>query len=91
MKYGIIKICPPAGWKHPCQVDMRDPRPFPTNRQRIHTLQEGEGYTNGYEYTLQVRGAHALPWMGASFARMCVYVRFLRFMCVCAGVQGYGR
>ena len=45
---------PPAGWKHPCQVDMSDPRTFATNRQRIHTLQEGEGYTNGYDYTIAV-------------------------------------
>ena len=52
-QYGICKIVPPAEWNPPCLIDMQSPKLFPTRRQAIHTLQEGErGFDDGKEYDI---------------------------------------
>lgn len=43
---------PPAKWQPPCAVDMTNPKKFPTKRQKINTLQEGQGFEDGNNYTI---------------------------------------
>jgi len=50
---GICKIVPPLGWNPTCQIDVSNPRTFPTKRQRINTLQEGVGFEEGKTYNFQ--------------------------------------
>ncbi len=50
--YGICKIVPPAEWQPPCQVAMNNPARFPTKRQQIDTLQQGQGFDDGTQYTI---------------------------------------
>ena len=68
-KAGIVKIVPPPEWQHPCQVTLQDRFIFPTNRQKVHTLQESDGYTNGKDYNLQV-GIHVYM-LYSVYAFMC--------------------
>ncbi|GBG80268.1 hypothetical protein CBR_g30634 [Chara braunii] len=49
-KYGICKIIPPNGWRPPFCLDMSTR--FVTRRQRVHKLQEGEGFAMGKEYSV---------------------------------------
>ncbi len=54
-KYGVVKIQPPKGWNPP-QVDLTAgplaSKKFPTKKQAIHKLQEGEDYDDGRDYTV---------------------------------------
>lgn len=52
-RYGICKVVPPPSWSLKCEVDLDSPFQFPTNLQKIHTLQEGPGYDNGANYTVR--------------------------------------
>ena len=51
-QYGICKIVPPKEWNPPHQVDMHDERRFPTKRQEINTLQQGQGFDEGSVYNI---------------------------------------
>eukprot|EP01034_Spumella_vulgaris_P021348 gene21348-27378_t len=51
--FGICKIVPPAEWSPPCQIDMASPKRFATKLQQINTLQEGQGFDDGRQYTLE--------------------------------------
>ena len=51
-QYGICKIVPPEGWNPPQQVDMGDQRRFPTKRQEINILQQGQGFSDGSIYNI---------------------------------------
>ena len=51
-QYGICKIVPPSEWNPPHQVDMHDQRRFPTKRQEINTLQQGQGFEEGSVYNI---------------------------------------
>eukprot|EP00605_Chrysophyceae_sp_TOSAG23-4_P000250 GSChrysophyteH1.ASY1.ANO1.287.1 assembled CDS len=42
----------PLGWSPPIMVDMNDPRRFPTKRQVLQTLQEGQGFDSGKNYNI---------------------------------------
>ena len=50
---GICKIVPPVEWSPPCQIDMASPKRFATKLQQINTLQEGQGFDDGRNYTLE--------------------------------------
>lgn len=50
--FGICKIVPPPEWSPTCQIDMNSPKRFPTKRQQINTLQEGQGFDDGRQYTM---------------------------------------
>jgi histone demethylase JARID1 len=52
-KYGICKIVPPSEWNPVCQLDLSENNPlvFPTKLQNISTLQQGEGFDDGKDYT----------------------------------------
>lgn len=51
-QYGICKIVPPKEWTPPSQVNMDDPRRFPTKRQEINILQQGKGFDEGKVYNI---------------------------------------
>ncbi len=51
-KWGICKIVPPEGWSPPNMIDFRDPRKFPTKKQILNTLQEGQGFDSGKRYSI---------------------------------------
>ena len=40
-------------WNPPCRVTLDDPHVFPTKKQDIHTLQEGQGFDDGRQYTIR--------------------------------------
>jgi hypothetical protein len=50
--YGICKVVPPKEWRPPCQVSLNNPKRFKTKRQQINTLQEGQGFDDGGQYTI---------------------------------------
>jgi len=39
------------------QSSIKDLFEFPTNRQKVNTLQESDGYLNGQDYNMEVRVA----------------------------------
>jgi hypothetical protein len=51
--FGICKIVPPTEWAPECQIDTASPKRFPTKLQRIDTLQEGQGFDDGRQYTFE--------------------------------------
>ncbi|CAM9754100.1 unnamed protein product [Chrysoparadoxa australica] len=63
--YGVVKIQPPQGWDPP-EIDSpkRLTQKFPTKRQAVHTLTEGQGFEEGGPYTYQEYAKFA-----AKFAR----------------------
>ncbi len=44
---------PPELWNPPCRVTLDVPHVFPTKKQDIHTLQEGQGFDDGRQYTIR--------------------------------------
>lgn len=53
-EYGVVKIIPPAGWNPPALDPSKHAgKRFPTKKQAVHKLQEGEGYGDGGDYTLE--------------------------------------
>ena len=51
--YGICKIVPPPEWQPPCQVDLDSPMRFPTKKQQIDTLTQGQGFDDGKMYNIR--------------------------------------
>lgn len=50
---GICKIVPPAEWKPRCMIDFSNPKLFPTKKQKVNTLQEGQGFDEGNYYNIK--------------------------------------
>jgi histone demethylase JARID1 len=50
-RFGICKIVPPQGWNCPVLTDSSNPKLFDTKRQRVNTLQEGQGFDDGDRYS----------------------------------------
>lgn len=50
--YGICKIVPPPEWQPTCQVSLSNPKRFPTRKQQIDTLQQGQAFDDGKKYTI---------------------------------------
>jgi histone demethylase JARID1 len=50
--FGICKIVPPSEWNPPCQITFENSKKFPTKRQQINKLQEGQGFEDGKRYNL---------------------------------------
>ena len=65
--FGICKIVPPAEWRPACQVDLANSKRFPTKKQQINTLQQGQGFDDGKDYTIAEYKAMA----DAFFERWC--------------------
>ena len=52
-KYGICKIVPPKQWRPHCLVNLDNTKKFATKKQQIETLQEGQGFDEGKDYTIR--------------------------------------
>lgn len=52
-RFGICKIVPPKEWNPPTLIDFNSNKEFPTRKQKIHNLQEGKGFTDSRQYTMQ--------------------------------------
>lgn len=51
--YGICKIVPPNGWNPDSEKDiMCNSKKFPTKKQPINQLQEGQGFDDGNQYDM---------------------------------------
>jgi histone demethylase JARID1 len=50
--YGICKIVPPEGWNPPQMLSFNSSKQFPTRKQSVNTLQEGQGFDDGKKYTI---------------------------------------
>jgi len=50
-QFGICKIVPPKNWKPPCNIHLDNMKTFKTRLQPVNTLQEGQGFDDGKQYT----------------------------------------
>lgn len=57
-QYGLCKVVPPEGWDPPFCFDPSTH--FPTRRQKVHRLQQGEGFCESREYSWEEYKAMAL-------------------------------
>lgn len=64
-QYGICKVIPPTGWEPKCTVDVNSSTMiFPTRKQQIDTLQQGQSFDDGNSYNLR-----SFKEMGDKFSR----------------------
>ena len=53
-QFGICKIVPPSGWAPKINVDLEeDTKYFKTKLQEVHTLQQGNGFDDGRNFTMK--------------------------------------
>lgn len=51
--FGLCKIVPPSDWDPKCEVKINQEGRFSTKLQKINTLQQGQGFDDGKQYTLK--------------------------------------